>query len=455
MRILAIQFASDLRGRPVPRFEPQLGTLLALLRERGHELTLLGQARFELAALKESLARCLPQLVYADISGVSVRAARRALEYIHEHEFLPVIAGGNYPSVDPAGSLSLPGVHAVAIGEPDASLLTYLERMKDPAAGQVVLGVWQRDEQGLARPNMPPLVEDLDSLPFPERDLFGYGEYVRATGQIELAVGRGCPQACAYCPNDWFESIYDEESAWVRRRSPENILTELRLLRGRYDGARLVRFLDHAFAQDADWLHGFLERYRAGCELPFRCHLRLNQASAAVVAELRQAGCLLVDVELISSSNLIRNEIFDMDLSEEQIRQGFALLRDAGILTRVIVYLGAPYESETSLDLTRQMLLRVRPNILDARFYYPWPGTRAVDVCRENGWLHARGEEQYQLERCGIDMPACPPELVASYVRRLRREFPPNVAEPWWRRWSVGTRSPLEALFNRKRGGSR
>ena len=36
---------------------------------------------------------------------------------------------------------------AVAIGEPDASLVTYPERMKDPATNRGV-GVWLRDERG-------------------------------------------------------------------------------------------------------------------------------------------------------------------------------------------------------------------------------------------------------------------------------------------------------------------
>lgn len=261
MKILVIQFVPDSRGRPVPRFDPQLGTLLALLRKRDHQLSLLGLRRFDLDATKAALARELPQLIYADIAGVCVGAARRTFEYIQQHEFLPIVVGGYYPTVDPSGSLSLPGVHAAAIGEPDASLVTYLERMKDPAVGQVVLGVWLRDESGLARPELPPLVEDLGSLPFPERDLFDYAGYVRQGGQIEIAVGRGCPLQCAYCINDWLDTIYENHGTWVRRRTPENVLAEIRLLRERYENVRLVRFLDHAFALDAEWLARFLSVY--------------------------------------------------------------------------------------------------------------------------------------------------------------------------------------------------
>lgn len=450
MRILILQFAPETRGRPLPRFDPQLGTLLTLLKQREHELSLLGLSRFSQGAIKNALARSLPQLIYADISSVCVDAARRSLQYISEHEFLPVVAGGAYPTVAPPASLSLPGVHAVAIGEPDASLVTYLERLKDPATAQAVRGVWLRDEAGLTRPDMPALVEELDSLPFPERDLFGYADVVQRTGELEIAVGRGCPQQCAYCINDWMEELYEGGGAWVRRRSPRNIVEEIAQLRERYPAAKRVRFLDHAFALDARWLDAFVEHYPANCALPFRCHVRANALTEDITRKLASAGCKSADIEIISGSDFIRNEIFDMELSNEQIRSTFSLLRAAGISARAVVYLGAPYESEASLDDTRRLLGELRPDFVNARPYYPFPGTRAaVETCQDNGWLHARGEEQYHNDHCGIEMPACRPHIVDAQLRKLRADFGAQLGEPWWRSWN-SARSAFVQLIQRK-----
>jgi radical SAM superfamily enzyme YgiQ (UPF0313 family) len=450
VRILVLQFVSAVRGRPAPRFDPQLGVLLTLLRQRYHEVALTGVARFDVNAVKSALARCLPQLIYADIAPVCVDAARRTLQYLQEHEFLPVVAGGQFCTVDPAAGLSLPGVQAVAIGEPDASLVTYLERMKDPAIRQIVRGVWLRDERGLARPELPPLVEDLDSLPLPERDLFDYAQHVARTGEIEIAVGRGCPQQCGYCLNPTFRALYDNRGGWVRRRSPEPIVDEIDALRTRYAGVRSVRFLDHAFTLDDAWLAAMLDRYRNRCDLPFRCHVRANSADAARVMLLAQAGCRMADVEVISASDFIRNEIFAMQLSTDQVHAVFEALRAAGIAARAILYLGSPYESEASLDETRTLLRRIRPVLVDIRPYFPFPGTPAVATCQENGWIHSRGQEQFHSELPGIDMPACRPEIVAAFIRRLRLEFPVELAEPWWRRWSNASRSVLEQFFRKR-----
>lgn len=450
MRILIVQIVPPVRRKPVPRFEPQLGTLLSLLRDRGHELSLVGISRFDLAPFKSSLARGLPQLVYADIHAVCADLARRMLQYIQGHEFLPIVVGGGLAALDPAACLSLPGVHAVAIGEPDASLVTYLERVRDPAVRQVVHGVWLRDERGLARPQLPDLVEDLDSLPAPERDLFDYSEQVKRTGEVEIAVGRGCPQRCAYCPNATIAGMYARGGQWVRYRSPENLLAEIRALRQQFSGVQTVRFLDHAFALDEGWLSDFIKTYAAGCDLPFRCHLRANAFGPELATRLAAAGCRMADVEIISGSDFIRNEIFGMDLSNEQVVAAFAALQNAGIRARAIVYLGSPYESEASIEDTHALLTRIKPDALDVRAYFPWPGTRALELCRENGWVHSRGEEQYHRDHGGIDMPACRPALVVAALRRFRSDFPGVVDEPWWRRWSNKSMSAIGQVFQRK-----
>lgn len=448
--MLILQFAPAVRGKLVPRFEAQLGVLLALLKQRGHGLSLLGLARHDEAPLKAALARSLPRLIYADISCVCVDAARRALAHIQQREFLPVIAGGAFAAAAPSTCLSLPGVQAVAVGEPDASLVAFLERAKDPAAAQVVAGVWTRDEHGLARPDLPPLIEALESLPFPERELFGYARRVESTGELEISTGRGCPQSCAYCRVPALGRLYQGRGQWVRRRPPENVLAEIDLLLRSYPAARVIRFVDHSFALDNAWLSEFLPKYKARCGLPFRAHLRANAVDAAGCSALAAAGCAAADVEVVSGSDFIRNEVFAMDLHEEQIVAALGSLREAGIRSRATFYLGAPYESEASLERTRMLIARIRPDVLDVRPYFPWPGTPAADLARENGWLHPRGETQYHSDRCGLDMPACRGEVVDAFIRRLRHEFPAASTEPWWRRWSQASRSALAGWFPRR-----
>ncbi len=435
MRILIIQFARDKRKQPLPRFEPDLAVLLAVLKDRGHELSIVGQSHHHPEGVKKALASALPQLIYADISAVCLDVARRSLQFIQEHEFLPVIAGGEFASIDPSTSLSLPGVIAAVVGEPEASLVAYLQRQQDPAFRQVVQGIWTRDETGLARPSLPELIEDLDSLPAAEREMFDYRTQVQSSGEIEIAIGRGCSQSCAYCRNPVEARVQEAGERATRRRSPENILAELESLRRAYGPAARVRFLDHSFALDRDWLASFLRAYGRGSYGAFRCHLRANAVDAELVASLQHAGCAQADVDVISASDFIRNDVFQMELSNDQIEQTFSLLHKARIATRATVYLGAPYESEASLAHTAELLRVLRPSIAEIRPYFPWPGTAPAELARENGWLHPRGPEQLHADAPGLLMPACRPEVIQRFVRELRNEFRDRSNDPWWRRW--------------------
>ena len=96
----------------------------------------------------------------------------------------------------------------------------------------------------------------------------------------------------------------------------------------------------------------------------------------------------------------------------------------------------AATESHVPHRMGRAVLRRLRPDTVSARPYFPWPGTNAKQTCHENGWLHSRGEDQYHQDKCGIDMPACRPDAVGALLKRVRKEFPTTLEEPWWRRWS-------------------
>lgn len=449
MRILVIQFASAVR-HPPPRFEPQLGALLALLKQRGHTLTLLGVSRFDERLLKEALARQLPQLIYADIDSVCSDIARRTLQHLEGHEFLPVVAGGLFASLAPETALSFPGVVAVALGEPDASLVTYLERFKDPAIGQVTQGVWLRDERGLARPSMPALIEDLDSIPFPDRELFNANR-ANPVQEIEIAIGRGCQRSYGYSPDAALAALYSNHNAWARRRSVANVLEELSELKTRYPSMRRVRFLNDEFTSDLEWLRVFASEYRAGDRVPFRCRAAADSVSEEVVELLTSSGCEQVDIDLISGSDFIRNEVFQMSLSEEQIQDAVARLTAARIRVVPRIFVGCPYEGIVSLDETARLLRRVQPVDADIRPYYPMPGTPAAELAREMGWLHPRGEEQYHADRCGLDLPACRPAIVDAALQQLRGEFGENTPNGnWWRIFNDAARSIMTRLAGRQ-----
>ncbi|MDD4889098.1 MAG: radical SAM protein [Phycisphaerae bacterium] len=420
MRILVIQMQATSVPKVRPRFDQALGVLASVLRQDGHQLELAAFSRYQSPEIHDAICRFRPQAIYLQADRFAADITRHAVEFVGRHHVLPVIIGGLYATAQPDAAMSIPGVLAVAIGEPEISVRRFLFALERGDDYERTPGIWINPSDAPAVKNEPaPLSANLDVLPMADRELFDYGAYVARTHAAQVAVARGCPHKCAYCLSDWLADIYLGRGPWVRRRSPGNVCDEIDQLCERYPQIERIQFMDHAFALDRDWLAKFSELYAERCGLPFTCHLRANAIDAESLRLLKEAGCDNAIVELISGSDFVRNEIFDMDTSSRQIERAFRLLATGGIRTTVVHLLGTPYETAITVDHTLELIDRIRPALVHTRLFVPLPGTRAEELCRDSGWLTGLGEKAFRENTPMLRMPAMP----AAELTRLLHEF--------------------------------
>jgi radical SAM superfamily enzyme YgiQ (UPF0313 family) len=432
-------------GDTGPVFDQQLGQLSATLRKDGHQTSLVRLDGFELSKLHHSVEQYKPELAYAVFDGASVDAARRTFGEIHERFGLPVVVGGSYATVLPDMALSMPGVCAVVLGDADYSFPAYLKRRFGNDAILALEGVWTNENGHVHKRSMPTIHLDLDALPFADRDLFGVGPDSEI---LDITVGRGCPTRCAYCINDRLREAADAGEHFVRRRSPENICDEIDHLCLEYPKTRFLRFTDHALATDLDWLEAFAQTYEFRCGLPFECHVRANTFDERRGDLLKKAGCTVAEIEVISGSDFIRNEILEMNTSDEQIEHTFALLKARGICTKSVNLVGTPYSSQVAEDRTVDINRRVGADVVDVRVYYPFYGTKARSLIKEQGWLTNRCESSFSTGESVLDMP----RLDAERIRRISSRMPQEIAggrpSVFRRAWTALLRLPAAILAN-------
>lgn len=418
MDILLVQFDDPQLPEPPPRFDNALGIAAALMRREGFEPHLLTLGAFDPKRLGQAVAARRPRYAVVDIDPYSVSTARRTIGELAGTYALPVVVVGRYATCKPEEALSAPGTQALVLGEYESALCGYLhaaEAGEDPID---LPGVWVNGAEGLVRGEVPALPGDLDALPYADRELFDGG---RPGGPdvLDVKACRGCPQWCAYCINDWYMDIHEDRGTFVRRRSVEHVLGELRELADRYPQAQAVRFLDHAFAMDLEWLRAFADGYPSACPLPYHCHARLNRIDAETVALLALSNCGGVTVTLGSGSSFIRDEVFTMQTDAAHVEEGFRLLRQAGLAVTAEVLVGAPYESEITVEETIRCLRELNPDGIDARVFYPTPGSRTAEMCHEAGWVSGRGEDHYWRQFSTLDMPSLPAERINELARGL------------------------------------
>ena len=142
----------------------------------------------------------------------------------------------------------IPEVDIVAVGDGEPTVWDLIQRLYlgEPLDG--CLGICFRQPDGrIVKTPLRPLIQNLDSLPFPARDQFEkYGnelEYVR------LSTSRGCVAHCAFCGAPNVSNKIQQGKAW-RSRSVASVLEELKGLVDRYQ-YRTYDFIDSTF-EDPD-----------------------------------------------------------------------------------------------------------------------------------------------------------------------------------------------------------
>ena len=191
-----------------------------------------------------------------------------------------------------------------------------------------------------------PLIEDLDSLPFPARDELP-GAFERG-GCITLVTSRGCYAACKYCS---IRAFYDglPGSNW-RGRSAENVLKELEEVVGRF-GLRKVKFEDaNIFGPGEKGRERVINLARGILEkdlgLYFRFECRTEKVEEEVFGLLKEAGLEEVFIGVESFIPRVLDSMNKGSSVEENIK-ALEVLSRLGIRTGIGFI---AFEPDTTLD---------------------------------------------------------------------------------------------------------
>ena len=222
---------------------------------------------------------------------------------------------------------------------------------------------------------------DLDSLPFLARDFLD-----EPAGVVHVATQRGCPFPCTYCAARTYNELYRDVARYGRRRSHRSVLDELRGLR-RAGKLSYVVFLDDTFTLDRPWVEAFCEHYGQELGQPFSLHARAEKVDPDLLERMARAGCFHITYGVESGSERIRRKVMRRPVTNERLEEVFRWTREAGIRVTANYMLGLPEETPEDLEATFALHDRLDPDDFGYFVFYPYPGTRLFQVCRERGYL--------------------------------------------------------------------
>ncbi len=313
-----------------------------------------------------------------------------------------------------------PAFDAALTGEPEGGFDDLLARTEAGESPENLPGLMLRkDGNILPAPVRAPL-QDLDSLPFPARDLLRRDAYrLPHNGRpfTLVNVARGCPGACSFC----IAPAYHGHR--LRRHSLEYTLGELESCMCDL-GLRDFLFWEEIFAHDREFAVSLCEAFlQKGWKLSWASTTRADRVDAELLQIMKRAGCFLLGLGIESGSQDILNRAHKGE-SVEDMRRAVQLCREAGVQTMGHFIFGLPGETPQTAGATVRFALSLGLDYLQCYAAVPYPGTELGDTALRNGWVRTEAWAEYDFGGKSImDTGTIRPEEVDRYRRRLFRRF--------------------------------
>ncbi|GFK93827.1 2-hydroxyethylphosphonate methyltransferase [Fundidesulfovibrio magnetotacticus] len=355
---------------------PSLGVayIASYLRAHGHE-----PAVYDGIAQPRPLEEVARSMHGYDVVGLTALSsyATRCIELMQaarrEGVRAPIVAGGPHVTAMPGHLLGF-GADFEVTGEGEITMLELVEHLarsgKDPSG---IKGLAYLDDGKVRHTGRRPLVDPLDLLPLPARDLLPMHLYSTSPARSRnypshsMFTSRGCPGICSFCDHRTFGSR-------VRHFSLERIVEEFFLLRDRY-GARDVSVWDDNFTSDKELLFNVCESLnRGGFGLTWNVESRINLVDREILRTLKGAGCSFIAYGIESGSQRMLDHM-KKGITKEEIREKVRITQEVGIPIRGYFMVGLPGETEEDIRQTIAFAQELDIDIATFTMFLPLPGT--------------------------------------------------------------------------------
>jgi len=297
------------------------------------------------------------------------------------------VFGGPHPTFFP-DIVKEDGVDIVCIGEGELPMLDLADALKSGRPVENIENLIVKTASGIKENPTRPLIENLDALPFPDRDLV----YDKSPAFKNMKVkaffsGRGCPYQCSYCFNHRYNELFRGKGKVIRKRSVDNLLQEIADVKSRYP-LEVVRFMDDVFILGGKpWLEEFSKKYKKEVGLPFVCMTRADLIDEDVVKMLKEAGCHSVYMAIEAANDRVRNELLKRNLNKDRMLRSSRLFHEHGIKIVAENILGLPSETIEDMLETLRLNIQYKIDLAIASIFNPYPGTELADFAAEKGYF--------------------------------------------------------------------
>lgn len=288
---------------------------------------------------------------------------------------IPICLGGSHASTVKEDVLKEFPFDFAVYGEGEQTFSELINFIKGKTELKNIDGLIYHDKKGNIILNRArQIIKDIDSIPFPSYDLFNMDRYP----QHRLTTSRGCPFNCVFC---------NSHSLWTnkwRKRSPQNILDEIKLLNNTYKSKSIV-FNDDSFNIDSkrviDLCNLILEEK---LNILWSTSIRVDLITDKIANLMYKSGCYNVSIGIESANNEVLKKM-NKHNTIEKIEAGINILRNAKIDVMGQFMIGNP--GDTLETIKESIEFAKNSNLTGVEFYtaLPYKDSLLYDFVKKEG----------------------------------------------------------------------
>jgi anaerobic magnesium-protoporphyrin IX monomethyl ester cyclase len=338
------------------------------------------------------------------------------------------VLDGQHPSTRPEDCLTHPNIDFVVIGEPEHTIFELVGALEQGTMQSLkkIRGIaFNENGEKIVTPPRP-VIQDLDSLPFPARHLLPMDAYFAAVkenplrGEISkpwatMITSRGCPYNCVFC------TVHLVMGKKWRGRSPENVVDEIEQLVHTYH-IKQLDFNDENMTLDKKRMESICDLIvKRGLDIEWYTPngVRADTLDENLLTKMRESGCKKIRIAPESGVQRVVNQIIKKDLNLKDVEKAVVSSKKVGIKVGCFFVIGLIGETKEDIKESINYAHKLRRLGAD-RFYFsvamPVYGTELYEQAKRGGFLRAGFSDEALSE---VEPLIETPEFTADDLREL------------------------------------
>lgn len=283
---------------------------------------------------------------------------------------IKVVLGGPHVNIYPEETLNFPEIDYLILGEGEKPAKDLMDNLDQTENLYNFKGIAFKDNHKIINPGPRELIENLDELPFPARDLIPNKKYTSVLSEnnpvTTMFSSRGCPFRCTFCNRAHLGKIF-------RARSAKNVVDEMEECKRM--GIGEIFIYDDTFTINRQRVLDICSEIKnRNLKIFWDVRARVDTVDEELLSLMKNTGCERIHYGVEAGTQKILDAM-KKGITLEQVEKTFKLTKKIGIQTLGYFMIGSPQETKQDILQTIKFAKKINPDFACFSITTPYPQT--------------------------------------------------------------------------------